>query len=87
MTDGHHWDDSGERCLRCGDKDWMADEFCSNHKKPVKAWEMYCPVCACIIEASNIAQVSDGDHDSYIFVHKDIVHSDDDLSAISNGMN
>jgi len=25
----HHWDATGERCLKCGDKDWMADPVCS----------------------------------------------------------
>ena len=25
----HTWDEDGERCLKCGDKDWMADESCS----------------------------------------------------------
>lgn len=25
----HRWDDVGERCLNCGDKDWMADPWCS----------------------------------------------------------
>ena len=25
----HRWNDDGERCLDCGDKDWMADKHCS----------------------------------------------------------
>jgi hypothetical protein len=25
----HNWDRDGERCLDCGDKDWMADAHCS----------------------------------------------------------
>ena len=28
---GHIWDDSGERCELCGDKDWYADPYCSNN--------------------------------------------------------
>ena len=24
----HDWDDSGERCLKCGDKDWFAASTC-----------------------------------------------------------
>jgi len=24
----HKWDDYGERCLRCGDKDWFAGSVC-----------------------------------------------------------
>lgn len=27
-SDQHQWDDSGERCLKCGDKDWMASAKC-----------------------------------------------------------
>jgi hypothetical protein len=26
---GHQWDDAGERCLKCGDKDWFAGPECS----------------------------------------------------------
>lgn len=25
---GHSWDDAGERCLKCGDKDWFAGPEC-----------------------------------------------------------
>lgn len=25
----HEWDSSGERCVKCGDKDWCADMSCS----------------------------------------------------------
>jgi len=25
----HKWDEDGERCEACGDKDWMADASCS----------------------------------------------------------
>ena len=28
----HAWDDDGETCLKCGDKDWMNDPICSNSK-------------------------------------------------------
>lgn len=28
----HTWDDGGETCLKCGDKDWMSDPVCSNSK-------------------------------------------------------
>ena len=27
-SDSHEWDDVGERCIKCGDKDWMADPVC-----------------------------------------------------------
>ena len=30
--DSHAWDDTGERCLKCGDKDWFASKKCSNSK-------------------------------------------------------
>lgn len=26
---GHQWDDVGERCMACGDKDWFAGPNCS----------------------------------------------------------
>lgn len=26
---GHQWDEDGERCVKCGDKDWMAGKSCS----------------------------------------------------------
>jgi len=32
-TEGHEWDRSGERCLKCGDKDWMNTPVC-NGKQP-----------------------------------------------------
>lgn len=25
----HQWDDAGERCLKCGDKDWMQTPGCT----------------------------------------------------------
>ena len=28
----HKWDGDGERCSKCGDKDWMADDSCSERK-------------------------------------------------------
>ena len=31
----HRWNDEGERCLKCGDKDWMADRFCSVSDAPM----------------------------------------------------
>lgn len=30
---GHLWGDCGERCIKCGDKDWMADAVCSVRDK------------------------------------------------------
>jgi len=84
---GHCWDETGERCLRCGDKDWFADEMCSKINKPVKDYEIYCPICRHIIEASNIREVEEGEHDSYIFVHDDMPHDDNDTEALSHGIN
>lgn len=26
----HKWDDDGERCLKCGDKDWFAGPACTS---------------------------------------------------------
>ena len=30
MKSGHVWEDM-ERCSLCGDKDWMADKYCSKN--------------------------------------------------------
>ena len=38
---GHRWLGDGEKCALCGDKDWMADKFCSKNpefKKEYKEW-------------------------------------------------
>ena len=28
----HEWDDDLSTCIKCGDKDWMADKYCSESK-------------------------------------------------------
>ena len=28
----HEWDDNLETCIKCGDKDWMADDVCSESR-------------------------------------------------------
>ncbi|KVU10333.1 hypothetical protein [Burkholderia ubonensis] len=28
----HEWDETGERCVKCGDKDWFADPHCSESR-------------------------------------------------------
>ena len=28
----HQWDEDGSTCVKCGDKDWMADPLCSESK-------------------------------------------------------
>ncbi len=48
--------------------------------------EKYCPICARVIVAENIEEVESGEHDSYLFVHDDIVHDDDDIDALENGV-
>ena len=87
LDGGHYWDDCGQTCLRCGDKDWMADRCCSNYKKVVKPWEQYCPLCSRMITASNIKEVEDLDHDGYAFVHDDIPHTDAEIDALAYGIN
>jgi len=47
----------------------------------------YCPICQRTIIAANYIEVEDGVHDSYIFVHDDIVHDDDDVKALDSGIN
>lgn len=49
-------------------------------------WEIYCPVCQRTITASNIEEVNCGEHDGYVFVHDDIIHSDSDVTALESGV-
>ena len=51
-----------------------------------KDGEKYCPICARVIVAENIKKVESGEHDGYLFVHDDIVHDDDDIDALANGV-
>lgn len=46
----------------------------------------YCPVCGRWIEPENTDEVLNGEHEGFIFVHDDIEHSDDDLDALSSGI-
>jgi len=46
----------------------------------------YCPICQRDIEPSNKEEVEQGLHDGYIYVHDDIVHTDDDIEALENGV-
>ena len=50
-----------------------------------KEGEIYCPICGVIV-AENIEEVESGEHDGYLFVHDDIVHDDDDIDALENGV-
>ena len=52
----------------------------------LKDYEQYCPICARVIVAENIEDVENGEHDGYLFVHDDIVHDDDDIDALVNGV-
>ncbi len=79
----HSFDDD-DKCTKCGDRDWYADSKCSESK--IKS-SMYCPICSRVIVASNMEEVKTGEHDGYIFVHDDIVHSDSDLEALNNSLN
>lgn len=88
MSDGHCWDDNDlSTCLRCGDKDWMADDVCSKKNKAVKSYEQYCPLCERLLTAINIKEVGDGSNFGYLFVHDDVFHDDDAIEAIDNGVN
>jgi len=48
--------------------------------------ELYCPVCQRDLKATNVERVSEGLDDSYIFVHDDIVHADNDIEALAHGV-
>jgi len=52
----------------------------------LKDCEQYCPICARVIVAENAEEVENGDDDGYLFVHDDIVHDDDDIDALTNGV-
>jgi hypothetical protein len=47
---------------------------------------IYCPICQDFIIATNKDQVDNGFDDNYIFVHKEIEHTEEDLSALYNGV-
>lgn len=49
-------------------------------------WQLYCPVCGRVLIADNIKEVYCGEHDSYVFVHDDIEHGDDDIDALGRGI-
>ena len=46
----------------------------------------YCPICGRDIEASNTEQVESGESDTYLFIHDDIVHEEDDIIALEYGI-
>lgn len=47
---------------------------------------IYCPICARHIEPEIIGDLDSDDGCSAIYVHDDIVHDDDDLEALENGV-
>lgn len=47
---------------------------------------IYCPVCGRDIEPENLDEVELGEHDGFIYVHDDIEHGEDDLSALLSGV-
>ncbi len=48
---------------------------------------LYCPICGHNITAININEVSQGKDGGYIFVHDNIKHTDNELQALSKGIN
>jgi hypothetical protein len=46
----HNWDKSGERCLNCGDKDWMASAECNGRMTTNKDIEEAVEVCEMVEE-------------------------------------
>lgn len=47
---------------------------------------IYCPICQEIIWASNSDDVRAGIVDGFIFVHKNVTHSEEDIEAIIAGI-
>lgn len=48
--------------------------------------QIYCPVCGRVLNAANADKVESGEHDSYVFVHDDIPHGNDDIDALEVGI-
>jgi uncharacterized Zn finger protein (UPF0148 family) len=48
--------------------------------------EIYCPICGRHITASNIEEVESGEHEGFIFIHKDIPHTETDIDALNTGV-
>lgn len=44
-TTGHRWNEEGERCLNCGDKDWFAGSECSGKRAALAAQPAAGEVC------------------------------------------
>ena len=49
--------------------------------------EMYCPVCGETLTAENIVEVKNKTHDGFIFIHKDVPHSEEEIAALEHGVN
>lgn len=49
--------------------------------------KIYCPICQRTLTAINIDEVARGEDDGYIFVHDSVVHDDDAIDALENGVN
>lgn len=49
-------------------------------------FEIYCPVCGRWLTPDNPLDVLVGIADSYVYVHDEIPHSDDDLEALERGV-
>ena len=54
--------------------------------RKLEEYEKYCPICGRVLTASNIEEVRNGEHESYIFVHDDIPHEDGDIEALKQGV-
>ncbi len=55
----------------------------SSQCRQLKPWETYCPICGCVITASNIADFDLGKADGYLFVHPGGVnHNLDDIEEL-----
>jgi hypothetical protein len=49
-------------------------------------YDLYCPVCGRDITPSNIDEFESGEHDGLIYVHDEIDHGDEDLTALEVGV-
>ena len=52
----------------------------------LKPGEQYCPICERVVHAMNKEEVKKGIDIGYIYVHDDIIHTQDEVNALRYGV-
>lgn len=47
---------------------------------------IYCPICGRDIEPDNEQEVLDGEESGFVYVHDDVIHTEEDLKALESGV-